>query len=83
MAARTEERPCLAPRIVARRSTRRGLTRQGFHLVENMDDITKAKAILSRLEAELKNISAELAIHKTAAFYVDGVGRVLLSVVSR
>ena len=50
---------------------------------ESMDDLTKAKAILSRLEAELKNISAELAIHKTAAFYVDGVGRVLLSVVSR
>ena len=50
---------------------------------EERDDITKAKAILSRLEAELKNISAELAIHKTAAFYVDGVGRVLLSVVSR
>lgn len=49
----------------------------------NMDDITKAKAILSRLEAELKNVSAELAIHKTAAFYVEGVGRVLLSVVSR
>ena len=48
-----------------------------------MDDITKAKAILSRLEAELKNISAELAIHKTAAFYVEGVGRILLSVVSR
>ena len=50
---------------------------------ESMDDITKAKAILLRLEAELKNVSAELAIHKTAAFYVDGVGRVLLSVVSR
>lgn len=48
-----------------------------------MDDLTKAKAILSRLEAELKNVSAELAIHKTAAFYVDGVGRILLSVVSR
>lgn len=48
-----------------------------------MDDITKAKAILSRLEEELKNVSAELAIHKTAAFYVEGVGRVLLSVVSR
>ena len=75
--------PVRPSRLVSRRAQPRETTRTGFHLVENMDDITKAKAILLRLEAELKNVSAELAIHKTAAFYVDGVGRVLLSVVSR
>lgn len=59
------------------------MSARAWNLRLNLDDITKAKAILLRLEAELKNVSAELAIHKTAAFYVDGVGRILLSVVSR
>ena len=46
----------------------------------SMDDLEKAKAILSKLESEIKNVSAELAVHKTSAVYVEGIGRILLSI---
>lgn len=48
----------------------------------SMDDLEKAKAILSKLESEIKNVSAELAVHKTSAVYVEGVGRILLSIIN-
>lgn len=45
-----------------------------------MDDLTKAKAILTKLEDKIKDVSAELAIHKSASIYVEGVGRVVMQV---